>query len=181
MKAKICMLCFMLFLYSCKNIFIDDKFSIKCVPYTGSELRIDGYYYKKWLWEEGNKRFIDYFIFYSNGVSATGHMEAENLCDVENRLANWSDNKWLKDNIYIWGPFSIHDDKLIMQFYEPSDYLSKRVLELSGTILNDSAFYLEKITLACTGKEITGRFFATGEYCFKQYSPKPDSTNNFIP
>ena len=43
MKAKICMLCFMLFLYSCKNIFIDDEFSIKCVPYTGSELQALGF------------------------------------------------------------------------------------------------------------------------------------------
>ena len=180
MKAKIMIPFLVLFLISCKKMFKDEEFSIKCVPYTGTELRIDGYYFmKRTGGGNDNKRFISYFIFYSNGVSATGNMETEKLNDVENRLATWSDNKYLPNNRYVWGPFSVLENKLRMQYYEPSDYLKKRVEELSCTILNDSTFYLDKIHLV--GSEKDGRSFSTGEYRFKQFSPKPDSTNNFIP
>jgi len=179
MKAKIWMLCFMLYLCSCEKILKNEEFSIKCVPYLGSELRIDGYYYLKRLGSDGNKRFISYFIFYSDGVSSTGNIETENLSDVESYFATWSYDKWIRSNLYVWGPFSIQGDKLRMQYYEPSDYLIKRIEEVSCTILNDSTFYLEKIYLVHAEKE--GRSFTTGEYRFKQYSPKPDSTNNFLP
>ena len=179
MKAKIWMLCFVLCLCSCKNLFKDEEFSIKCVSYTGSELRIDGYYYIKSTF--GDKKYINCFIFYFNGVSSPVQTEADNLNDVESSIASRSENKYLKNNLYAWGPFSIYENTLRMQYYEPSDYLSKRVLELTCTILNDSTFYLEKIHLVSTGQEITERFFNIGEYRFKQFSHKPDSTNNFLP
>ena len=179
MKAKICMLFFVLCLCGCKKLFENEEFTIKCVPYAGSELRIDGYYYQKRLGEDGNVRTIRYFIFYSNGVSALGNMLAENFDDVESYFATWSNDKYLKNNLYVWGLFSIQENNLKMQFYEPSDYLKKRVEELSCTILNDSTFHLDKINLVHTGK--AGRSFSTGEYHFKQFSPKPDSTNKFFP
>ena len=168
----------MLSLCSCKKLFKDEEFSIKCVSYTGSELRIDGYYYLKRL-SANNKEIISYFIFYSNGVSTKGNVNTKNLNDVESELATRSDNKYLPNNLYVWGPFSVHENKLIMQYYEPSDYLIKRIEEISCTILNDSTFYLEETNLVYTGK--AGRSFNTGEYHFKQFSPKPDSTNRFIP
>ena len=184
MKVKICLLFFVLCLCSCKKIFQDEEFSLKCVPYTCSKLRIDGYYYQKRHGiEDDNRKFIEYYIFYSNGVSTKGSRETENISDVENSIATRSDNKYLPNNLYVWGPFSIHENKMRMQYYEISDYLSKRVLELSCTILNDTTFSLDKIHLVGTGKDVTNNytFITIGEYHFKQFSPKPDSTNNFIP
>jgi hypothetical protein len=145
-----------------------------------TNLRLDGYYTHKFIDKvsgiyKSNARFL-----YKNGVVINTFSEK-----------TWSDTgfqKYLKGefseyfykskkNSSTWGVVSISGSDITIEYWPASlGSKSERTLLEKGTIKNDSTF------------EISGLYDREGKrievfkhiYEFKKFSPKPDSTNNFI-
>ena len=181
MKHKFCIIVFLFLLIGCKDFFIKDKeFSMKAIPYTREELKINGYYYKNT--DKGYSRVL---IFYSNGVQFGGNGMSIPTIEIENKLRDPDYTKYFRDNQSCWGPFEINNNVLRFEFY---DIFGHNWLTCIAhcEILNNTTFNIKKVTYSKTGKEVDVNKYSTsyhslGEWHFKQFSPKPDSTNNFIP
>ena len=171
----------LLFLTSCKDLFIVDKeFSMSAIPYTGNELRIDGYYYKK---VDSDTTFVYIFVFFTNGVYFGG-VGSKPFIGLEDRLHDPNYIKNLQNKNSCWGPYQIKGRVLKSEFYDIFGN-SWRTCIAHGKILNDSTFNIEKVTFSKTEKEVNVKmegtsYYFLGEYHFKQFNPKPDSTNNII-
>jgi len=169
---------FLFFLTACQDFFIKDKeFSMKAIPYTGDELKINGYYYKM------DDTWSHVLIFYANGVQFGGNSVIPNI-EIEDRLRNPEYTKNLHDCLSCWGPYQIKENVLQFEFYDIFGH-DWRTCIAHCKILNDTTFNIEKVTFSKTGKEVdvkkegVGESFL-GEYRFKQFNPKPDSTNSVV-
>jgi len=172
MKLNFCSIVFLLLLTTCHK---DKELSMKAIPYTGDELKINGYYYK-------NKgEYSHVLVFFANGVQfgSNGILPSN---DIENILRDPDFTKRFGNKFTVWGAFEINNNDLRFEFYSIFNGHDWRTCIAHCEILNDTTFYIEKTTFSKTGKEVNdeGSTFL-GEYRFKQFSPKPDSTNNFIP
>lgn len=96
--------------------------------------------------------------------------------DIEEKFANGQLYEKLKANKYCWGLFNITGNSIQFERYYPSDNLSKKAYVRSGEILNDTTFRITKsIRSDGTEEKVKDEIFY-----FKQFSPKIDSTNNWI-
>jgi hypothetical protein len=151
---------------------MDDELSLKRTDYEGNQLRIDGYYYLLIDTVVGTTMF-----FYENGVlKETGGIESINkkkqfellLLDVSfnNKVNNMKDS---------WGVFSIDAKDIKFERWYPGQGAKKAYVR-EGTILNDTTFRIIK-SYRSDGSEVSDK---DELYHFRQFSPKPDSTNVFI-
>ena len=155
-----------------KNLHIKDKeFSMKTNPYKGTELKINGYYYKNI-----DNEYSRVFIFYESGVRYGGSV-LHTSKEIENTLSASDFTKKYSDKREYWGPYEINYDKLKFEFYTNIGNMWCTCFA-HCVILNDTTFTIEKITFSKTGEERKDGF--KGEFHFKEFYPKPDSTNNFI-
>ena len=169
------LIAFLFFLTACEDFFIKDKeFSMKAIPYTGDELRIDGYYYKK-AYDEMSR----VLVFYANGVQFGGNGVMPSI-EIEDRLRDMEYTKNLRNNRASWGPYEINNTVLQFEFYRIFGGHNWYTCIAHCKILNDSTFNIEKVTFSKTGKEVDDVDTFLGEYHFKQFSPKPDSTNYIV-
>ena len=149
--------------------------SMSRIPYTGNELKIDGYYYSNQSWTNG----VILAVFYRNGVCIHLFLDIES-----NDTLNYIENEILKKESFtqsLWdtpnyvGVFRI-DTKTI----EIESWISARditTFSFYGKILNDTIFRVTK----WINNEAGEIFLDTITYRYRQFSPKPDSTNSFIP
>ena len=150
------------------------KLSMTKTPYAGNELRIDGYYYS-------NQVFTDYngiAVFYRNGVcmNVFSRIESQDtLSFIENEILL---NEALRSNFrntpnHI-GVFQINAKSIEFETWEAG----RDIITFSnyGEILNDTTFLITKQVNNDSGKSESLNL----KYRFRQFSPKPDSTNNFI-
>jgi hypothetical protein len=161
----------LILLCECNRFFVYEKFTIKRTPYLGSELRIDGYYYLK-----HEKTRIYCFVFYSNGVVL--NYSAVDLHELEEQFSKFPNVS--TDKRLLWGPFIINGNELRFEEIDNSVHGQWLVCTVQCTILNDTTFRIDKGFLSHTGKAVPNRRTFEGEYHFRQYSPKPDSTNNVV-
>lgn len=150
------------------------KLSMVKTPYTGDELRIDGYYYS-------NQVFTDYngiAVFYRNGVcmNVFSRIESQDtLSFIENEIllneALMSNFRNTPNHI---GVFQINAKSIEFETWEAG----RDIITFSnyGEILNDTTFLITKQVNNDSGKSESLNL----KYRFRQFSPKPDSTNNFI-
>ncbi len=121
---------------------------------------------------------VTLIFFYSNGIilHIGGRYNYEELLNMEKEITNTQLIQKLKENKYCWGLFKIEDKNILFERYYKSDALSKKAYIRSGLIVNDTTFRITKSVRSdgIEEKEIEEI------YHFKQFSPKPDSTNNFI-
>ncbi|MCK9562621.1 MAG: hypothetical protein M0R02_07865 [Bacteroidales bacterium] len=121
---------------------------------------------------------VTLIFFYSNGIilHIGGRYNYEELLNMEKEITNTQLIQKLKENKYCWGLFKIEDKNILFERYYNSDALSKKAYIRSGLIVNDTTFRITKSVRSdgIEEKEIEEI------YHFKQFSPKPDSTNNFI-
>ncbi len=160
-------------LVSCDKWLYDDKLTLEKQPYNGDELRTDGYYYYT-----NQGEILDTYFFYRNGIIIHGVFSDSNSSDP---IASM-DSLFVSDDIasdlgkYNYGVFQIIGDDIMIEKWV---YLSgrRRVLMLSGKIMNDTTFVLDK-----SENTNTGNVFQMDKlFHFHAMSHKPDSTNNFIP
>lgn len=164
MKALILALILTSVLISCKKgeILKDDELTLKRESYLGNELRIDGYYQV----ESPSTEWSRVYFFYRNGVFIETYINTETgeFEDVEN---------YSKSRI---GTFRISEDSIKYEKWYPSSGGGLPTYLHSGTITNDSTYLLTKSIRPATGDEST----LDEVFHFIAYSPKPDSTNNFV-
>jgi len=151
----------------------DDILSIQRVPYTGKELRIDGYYYKTW------EDYIYPMFFYQNGIILNGGGFPKNeLVDREIEYKNGVFYIHVKEIKYSWGVFKIEGNKIFFERWYPSEPPYKAFVN-AGDILNDTTFNITESYRMQNGEKSKVQTENT-IYHFKQLTPKPDSTNSFI-
>ncbi len=168
-----------LFLTSCEKWFWQpDKLHLEKKAYTGSELRIDGYYYYEWI-SDKKEKYIGHLFLYKNGIILEGaYFLSSDSTEIE---FNYRNGSWLEQNKnyrWNWGIFNIDNLAIKYESWSPFD-LGDPAYIYEGEILNDTTFFISKSYRLKRGKEkdITQ---LERLYHFKQFSSKPDSTNVFV-
>ncbi len=171
-------LLFMTFLgltWGCKEGLIkdDDELSIQRTPYTGNQLRTDGYYYR-----EADDYIAVYFLYrdgtilYGSSFLSVRRQEKEN----EYTTAEWQ--SLVKKYKYRWGVFAIEGNIMQFERWYPSEPPLEAYVD-EGQILNDTTFAIARSYRVVDGQETEVREWEE-TYHFKEFSPKPDSTNGFV-
>lgn len=174
MRLKIFLIIGLICLFnSCRKLITWDEFGLQKTSYEGNELRIDGYYYQF----DVNGKYEELCCFYNNGVllhmggrfSTTEEMEEyiNRVFILDHRYAN---------NKPSWGLFIINGQIIQIERYYPTDHLRKSAYIREGKILNDTTYHIT-VSYRSNGSE---RRVKDEIYHFKQFSPKPDSTNSFV-
>ncbi len=165
----------LLLIGGCKKWYKYDEMTLVKQLYNGTELRLDGYYYDM---EDG--QIWGTYFFYQDGTILYGiGTDTLDKSSLEEHDA-WFSSDYFRESIKTdrrrWGLFEIQDDSIalerwgIVEWHDP-------VLHFSGQILNDTTFIITRCENPHTGS--THQY--NDLYHFHQFSPKPDSTNTFIP
>ena len=172
--------CILLLFFSCQKLIKYKDFELTKTSYTGNELRIDGYYYCcKPYGNDDNLKHYYLRCFYRNGIlQSMGEPVLSSLEEadeyIRKNVIEGSPNpklEWLK-----WGLFVINGQTIKMEYYPPVNMFTRWTYIREGTIRNDTTFHIT-VFYRSDGKE---RRDENEIYHFRQFSPKPDSTNNFI-
>ena len=161
---------------SCKEMVIckDESLTLNKVEFTGNQLRTDGFYYGRPTTDYQGVTFYELFIFYKNDIMMLiGDTEFEKMEEYVTTIANSNQ----KNTKFVWGLFNIDDKKISINHWVPAQCGYPAVLR-SGEILNDTTFVLRKMVRR--DSQGTSETDINEEFNFRQFSPKPDSTNNFI-
>lgn len=134
---------------------------IPLVPYTGKEVRTDGFYYNKRYWN---------FILYRNGVMYGSGADFHSL---KAAASYWTGEaralKWRNNSPMGWGAFNINYPKITLdQWYGSDEGFRYHSWLIEGSIVNDSTMVL------------SGVYFERDTFRLYHLSEKPDSTNRFI-
>ncbi len=167
MKLLIIEMVMILTIFSCsKDEFKDDELTLKKKPYTGNQLRINGYYCQN----APNIEWTRVFFFYNNGIILQSYIE--NATGNFEIVTNYSKNRY--------GVFEINSNIIRFEkWYPSSGFEGLHAYVSEGTILNDTTFVINVSYRMKKGKK-TEVEAENETYHFKQFSPKPDSTNSFI-
>ena len=166
---------FILLFSSCDKLFPDEKLTLQRRDYLGNELRTDGYYYYFNSQNSLNKEYIVVHVLYRNGIIRLCG-SSESFQDFENKIDiyNTSNVKSYKE---FWGVFIIEDDKITCERWRFARIGERRPTHTYiGKILNDTTINITESYYSNEKKRNT----ADQLWHFKQFSPKPDSTNSFI-
>ena len=169
---KIILLISIIMLFTqCCSLQDDDELSLPLKPYTGNQLRIDGYYYC--IGYDGS--IYSAYIFYNNGVLRYGGGVKSTIEEMDDYLRKYLDSYPYSTVKYWWGVFVIEGDVIKFERWYPSERPYKAFVR-EGIILNDTTFHITK-SYRSNGTNVSVK---DEVYHFRQFSPKPDSTNNFI-
>jgi hypothetical protein len=170
-KIYILTIAVILTMNNCRKEKKDDVLSLKREPYTGSELRIDGYYFNKY----GTGNLTVYF-FYDNGILLYGSsFPIDHLSEHESDYIDGEHYEFAKNLKYYWGVFNINGGEIMFERWYPSQPPLRAFIS-SGTILNDTTFHINRFYHS--DGSVSDEVNET--YHFRQFTPKPDSTNIFI-
>ena len=164
MMKKICIILYVSILFaSCEKLFPDEKLKLERMDYTGKELRTDGYYYYHWAsYNSPIENNTHVMFLFRNGIILSAHSYSSiDLRDVEKKMILEYDiiRKYKSG----WGVFMVDRKEIICEQWSTSVGGGLPVYEWKGKILNDTTIKEDNYV-----------------YHFRQFSPKPDSTNNFI-
>ena len=146
--------------YGCK----DEKLTMQRSSYLGNDIRLDGYYYNQRKNSGSPPRdYTTVFFLYRNGIILNAHSYiGTNLDVVEKEMINQYEA--LQNQKIGWGIFIVTGNQIEYEQWSTSVGGGLPVFKNNYIIENDT-------TLINSWGEI---------YHFRQFSPKPDSTNNFI-
>ena len=172
MKLLILIILQMLFTQCCSFLCDDDELSLPLIPYTGNELRIDGYYYQ--IGDDG-KGFYDVYFFYKNGIILNLGGGQNSLYELDEYVERCKQNKYVYSSKIGWGIFVIEGNNIKFERWYPKEKPYYAYVR-EGIILNDTTFHITK------SYRSNGTNYSPEDeiYYFRKFSPKPDSTNNFI-
>jgi hypothetical protein len=152
----------------------DDELTITKTPFLEDNLKTNGYYYNNW--HVNDRSMVEIIFLYRNGILLDGgNSDSTSFNELEKVYLNGVYYERFKNNKLYWGAFNIVGDSIFVERWYPSErpYWAYRQ---SGIILNDSTYQLTKIVRVDGSEESE----INEVFHFKQFSPKPDSTNNFI-
>jgi len=152
----------------------DDTLKLDRVYYSG-DLRLDGYYYTR-VPVNGSGDRIDIYFLYTNGIVIYGETpKIENIEGHESKFADGGYYNRINSIKYYWGVFTSNTN-IIMETWEPSSGGPLKTVVRSGEILDDKTFVITSFLNNYSGETST----RNDTFYFKEFSPKPDSTNTFI-
>jgi len=179
MKTLFLVLFLSLVMPSCKKIdlFQDDELSLSRQDYTGNQLRIDGYYYFNYT--NSSIDYIDVYFLYRNGIILYGFSGlSSELPDLEESYKDGTFYNQAKSIKFLWGIHQIEGSSIKFERWYPSEKPYKAYVR-EGEIINDTIFTITESYRMKNGKksEVESK---NEVYHFREFSPKPDSTNSFI-
>jgi hypothetical protein len=146
-----------------------ENLSLERQPYNGDELRLDGYYY-----EMIDGVLYSIHFIYKNGVLVNVG-GADSMEEFEEKL-----RKGVYDDLTNyrigWGVFHIEGKNIKFEEWYPSSGGPMPTYIRAGEIINDTTFHIT-VSYKPDGSE---RREKDERYHFKEFSPKPDSTNPYI-
>lgn len=153
----------------------DDELLMERTDYTGNELRTDGYYYCRYQYAHENiqEDKVCCMFIYKNGVCSWGGVSNYSELDrIEEDYKNGSFYERCKNDKQRWHVFQVYGSTIELEgwYYLGGTHLVTHTYV--GKILNDTTIEITK--------ENGNDFKHPDVYHFKQFCPKPDSTNNFI-
>ena len=150
----------------------DNQLSLPLMPYNGEQLRMDGYYYQ--VGYDENTVFSPCF-FYKNGIliSLGGIENSLEELDEALKTSYYNTHSYKKD-VLAWGIFFIEDS--VIKFERWGSTVLQSPLIREGVILNDTTFHITNIY----NNDGSEQRKVNEIYHFREFSPKPDSTNVFI-
>lgn len=157
----------------------DDELSLKKESFNGNQLRLDGFYYREKLDQKYNSTSYDFYYLYKDGTLFYVSSKDFNYYKRE----DFNLNGFQKEN-YNWGVFQVKEDSIVFEKWTAGEV--SKVLLYSGRVLNDTTFMINEGYGSNERKKIKEIRAKNIEkkhetyYHFKQYSPKPDSTNRFV-
>jgi hypothetical protein len=159
--VELCLLCCLSWI-SCKKLGLCKDATLSINKSTiSTSLRMDGYYYGLPQYDNFYDTVYSVIFLFHNGVflqsSFSGGLEKIN--EFEDRINNGLAERHIKS---YWGIYKIQNDSILVQGWVPSMSCFKSY----------SSYYLmlDDSTL----------FYRSDTMLFKQFFPKPDSTNDFI-
>ena len=168
MKTIMIILCTSILLAGC---FKDEDLMLPRTNYDGNELKINGYYYS---YSDNNGIYVKYL--FRNGIHLSAYyFSTTDLSEVEKEMVQEYD--LLQKDKSRWGVFVINGNTIQYSAWSTSVGGGLPTFKAIGTIENDTTFRITKSINNSDGRE----FERDDIYHFRQFSPKPDSTNIFIP
>jgi hypothetical protein len=164
-----CLLGILTFSLGCKKIRKDKKLSIGQTSNNSNLLKLSGYYYYEY--PGSNETLKEVYFFYNDGqLISCGVFSGNDFSEIENYLVTDRFKSQLQSNKDMHGLYLIENNQLTMENWvaNESGYLVNRK---EGVIVNDSSFNIT----------IESKKNVSYLYKFRAYTPKPDSTNKFIP
>jgi hypothetical protein len=164
-----------MFMTTCKKETVDDQLSLIREPFIGNNLHIGGYYYQK----AGNSLVYDFSFFYSNGIFLNGGGGEKSIIQAEDYIKRLLIiNKAHQGTKIGWGVFKVEGINIKFERWYPSERPYKAYVG-EGKIINDTTFVITESYRMQKGAK-TDIQPKNETYYFKQFSPKPDSTNEFV-
>lgn len=164
---------------SCQKIRIkDDEFHLERRDYTGNELRMDGYFYTNF--NNNAEVYGSPIFFYRNGVLVNLGAFKMNEQETWEGTINSDEISLAKETKDRWGIFLIEGNTIKIEKWYNSEAIFLPAYVSEGVILNDTTFKITssyRLTNRGRKKELE---VENKTYYFKQFSPKPDSTNSYI-
>ena len=176
MKTKHILFFTFLFLFSCKFQFTDDELHLPRRDYYGTELKVNGCYY---ILYENTMTWV-YFLFNNGTILYWGcEYSIDDTIEFNKDLMDKNYISYLQEDKVSWGIYIIENDSIKFERWYPREPPSPAYVR-SGIILNDTTFLITEGYRLVRGEKTEYRI-KDETYHFKKISPKPDSTNRFVP
>ncbi len=143
---------------------------LKRTSFISSNLKINGYFY-------GNQNGVNniHFLYLDGTIRYVGSLKTNDVNEIDKYiLREFINSKPFDKSRVSWGLYIIESNKIAFDMWYPR--ADAPVYRRNGIILNDSTFVIKSVSKP-NGKEFKEE---NTTYHFRQFSPKPDSTNNFI-
>ena len=142
--------------------------------YLGNQLRIDGFFHQ--ITKDGY--IVNTFFYYRNGILFKIPVRSEFMDPADFvSLLTKETIEFNRKRKYNWGVFKIKGNEFISEHWEtPTSGNYFATITMTGEILSDTCFVITKFVHSQEGINETSRAY----WYFYPFSPKPDSTNNFI-
>jgi hypothetical protein len=150
----------------------EDSFTIPLEAYYGTDLRLDGYFYRK----HDTENIYRICFLYKDGVCKLSTENAKSIEALDSLIIK---DDWKKYPHIIWacGVFRITESKKI-SFQIWMDHKTREPINITGNIINDSALLITVPDLIKNDCRISR---PDEEYHFRRLSPRPDSLDHYGP
>ena len=146
----------------------DEKLTLQRKDFTGNELKTNGYYY----YCSTQTNVTSVLFLYRNGIAlSSGGYLSHTLDSIEKKIIN---QKF--DSKTHWGVFVVNGSSIIYEKWIGSTGFRACLGKSTGNILNDTTIHFTE----WYNSEYNQTYPIDEVWHFKQFSPKPDSTNSFI-
>jgi hypothetical protein len=162
------------FLISCTNILgKDEKLTLTKENYSGNIIKLDGYYYSV-THSLGVPSSHVYFLYRNGVIRYFGSFKTDSVNELDSLIK--SSINTLAVGKSHWGLFQIIDSMLTLEKWVSDNGGVHKVTRYDANILTKTTFKVFKIK--SSKGDVLDRDL---NFNFHPFSPKPDSTNDYIP